>query len=177
MPLLSLVAALSLLLPAHGSPGAAPLLPRIFAPEMVLPSSPNTARVWGWSAPGDAVNATVTCAGKVYAGSGIASAADGLWVAALPPISPVFGCRLEISSANWTANVSPVHFGAVLFCGGQSNQHLPLTCSLRARATPRCARLQQRRPNPPPRPPATKQTASTGRRRRPAPPATPTFGC
>ena len=106
--------------------GAAPLLPRIFAPDAVLPSSPNTARVWGWSAPGDVVNVTVTCAEKVYAASGAIADADGLWRAVFPPIGAVFGCRLAVVTANGTSNVLPVHFGTVLFCGGQSNAHLPL---------------------------------------------------
>jgi hypothetical protein len=132
-PLLSqLVAALAttaaLLPAAHAAPGAAPLLPRFFAPEAVLPSAPNTARVWGWSTPGDAINATARCAGKLYAGSGSAGA-DGLWVAALPPITAAFGCSLAIAAANWSLTIEPVHFGTVLFCGGQSNAHLPLDYS------------------------------------------------
>lgn len=124
-----LVATAVLLPSVRAATGAAPLIPRIFAPDVVLPSSPNVARVWGWSAPGDVVNATVYCAGKAYQGSGSAGA-DGLWVVALPSIAAVFGCRLALDSANWTANVSPVHFGTVLFCGGQSNAHLPLDYSL-----------------------------------------------
>jgi sialate O-acetylesterase len=115
---------------AHAAPGAAPLLPRIFAPDAVLPSAPNTARVWGWSAPGDAINATVRCAGRVYSGSGGVSGADGLWVATFPLINATFGCTLAIAAANWTANVAPVHFGTVIFCGGQSNAHIPLSYSV-----------------------------------------------
>jgi sialate O-acetylesterase len=114
---------------ARAAPGAAPLLPRIFAPEVVLPSAPNTARVWGWSAPGDFVNATATCSEKVFAGTATAGA-DGLWVAALPPVGAAFGCRLAIAAVNWTLNLDPVHFGTVLFCGGQSNMHLPLDYSV-----------------------------------------------
>ena len=129
----ALIATAALLPAALAAPGAAPLLPRIFAPEAVLPSAPNTARIWGWSAPGDAVNATVRCAGAVYSGSGSADA-DGLWVATLPPISAVFGCSLAVTAANWTASVAPVHFGAVLFCGGQSNAHLPLDYSINGTA-------------------------------------------
>lgn len=132
LPLTLLITALTaaaLLPAAHGAPGAAPLLPRIFAPEMVLPSAPNTARVWGWSVPGDVVNATATCSGKAFSGSATADA-DGLWVAALPPVGAAFNCRLAVAAANWTLNVDPVHFGTVLFCGGQSNMHLPLDYSV-----------------------------------------------
>jgi sialate O-acetylesterase len=128
--LVAALAATAALLPAaRAAPGAAPLIPRIFAPEAVLPAAPNLARVWGWSAPGDVVNATVACAGKAYHGSGSAGA-DGLWVLTLPSIDAVFGCSLALNAANWSASVVPVHFGTVLFCGGQSNAHLPLDYSV-----------------------------------------------
>jgi sialate O-acetylesterase len=114
------VAALSLLawLPS-ASAGADVLLPRLVSDGMVLQARA-PIRVWGWASEGEQVEVTLN--GR----HATATARDGRWSAALPPLEPGGPFEMTITGRNALV-VHDVLVGEVWLCSGQSNMEFELS--------------------------------------------------
>ena len=93
-------------------------LSNVLGSHMVLQRAPRQGRLWGWAAPGTAVDAA-------FAGATHSAVADatGLWRVELPPTNAsAVGATVAFNcSTGETFNISDVLFGDVHLCGGQSN--------------------------------------------------------
>jgi sialate O-acetylesterase len=128
MVLISSVAAGALAWAAavEDQPPASTLLSPVFSDSMVLQRAPRSSRLFGRAAPGTVVSVTLAPApghpGDVATAT---AAADGTWVAALPPRPASRGRSISVhaSSAGGTplVSLSDVAFGDVFMCTGQSN--------------------------------------------------------
>ena len=103
---------------------ASHLLSPVFSHSMVLQRAPRSSRLFGQAPPGTVVSVTLAPApGHMGDTATATAAADGTWVAALPPRPASRGRSISVvSSADGASvNLSDVAFGDVFICTGQSN--------------------------------------------------------
>ncbi len=111
------IALLALCVPC---PAAELSMPHVFGDHMVLQAG-QPARIWGWTAPGEAV--TVRFAGQEKHS---AAASDGRWEVRLEPMDSSAEPRELTVAAAHTLTFKDVLVGEVWLCSGQSNMQKPV---------------------------------------------------
>jgi sialate O-acetylesterase len=120
-----------------------PLLSSLFHDHAVLQRD-RPVRVWGWAAPGETVDVSVSLAGSgkstdaplaALARATARADATGRWLATLPPMKAGGPHVLTVRSASGaTAAARDILVGDVWLCSGQSNMALQVHRTLDARA-------------------------------------------
>lgn len=116
---LAIMVTMALFLLLSGQLFAAIKLPALVSNHMVLQQK-TKVNVWGWAAPGEKVDVTVSWSGKTYK---TVASNDGKWL--LKVKTPSAGGPFDISlKGENTITLSDVYIGEVWICSGQSNMHI-----------------------------------------------------
>ena len=99
-------------------------IPEIFSDHMMLQQQAE-ARLWGWAAPGNAVNVETSWDGKQYTVK--ADKKTGRWdVKVNTPEASYTAYTIKVTGDGTSVTLSDVLIGEVWFCSGQSNMEMPL---------------------------------------------------
>ena len=108
------------------------VLPAVISDHMVLQAG-QAAPLWGWSAPGSAIQAEfLDMQGHVRASASGKSGLDGRWLVKLPPLPAGTQGQLRFTCGNESRTVRDVMVGEVWICSGQSNMQMLLGKSERS---------------------------------------------
>ena len=124
---------LALLLLVQAADAGLLRVPTFVSSSMALQRAPQSAQLWGTTAPG--AHVVLTLDASINA-SGIADA-EGRWKIALPPQPAGIDHTIVVASADETIVLEDIAFGDVYLCSGQSNSECAqLEPEERARALP-----------------------------------------